>query len=416
MSDLPISAKRRHDLDWLRVLAFGLLIFYHIGMLYVEPWGYHYKSAYTSSALANLMLLVNPWRMPILWLISGVATSYLLGKMDVWRFLASRSARLLLPLAFGVWVIVPPQLWVEMSARGHFVGGYWTFYRQFLDPGSTYVFDGYQSGIWPHVDVNHLWYLRELWQFTLLLIIGLPLFGWIRRRVIQRVLMPAGAWTALVVAPLLLAALDVAAMPGFGEEGRRIAIGLCYFLLGYLIADRDALWVAFAKVRGWALSFALFTFGVFLTGYHGVWLPSEAELPWWLDALTRCVDQTNRWLWLVAVLGYALHYLNKPHPVLKALAPAVYPAYLVHQTLILLIAYGLASYSLGGFVEPIVVSIGTFAGCALFYIGCRQIAPLRPLVGLKWGVPEPARERWMTPLKVALATAIVLPTAWAILI
>jgi len=28
----PIIDARRYDLDWLRVIAFGLLIFYHIGM------------------------------------------------------------------------------------------------------------------------------------------------------------------------------------------------------------------------------------------------------------------------------------------------------------------------------------------------------------------------------------------------
>ena len=34
---------RRYDLDWLRVLAFGLLIFYHTGMLYSESWGFILK-------------------------------------------------------------------------------------------------------------------------------------------------------------------------------------------------------------------------------------------------------------------------------------------------------------------------------------------------------------------------------------
>ena len=61
---------RRADLDWLRILAFGLLIFYHIGMLYVADWGYHVKSHHSSEALQSLMLLVNPWRMPVLWLFS----------------------------------------------------------------------------------------------------------------------------------------------------------------------------------------------------------------------------------------------------------------------------------------------------------------------------------------------------------
>ena len=60
---------RRYDLDWLRVLAFGLLIFYHTGMLYSQNWGFHFKSQYLSSNIENIMLLLSPWRMGLIWFI-----------------------------------------------------------------------------------------------------------------------------------------------------------------------------------------------------------------------------------------------------------------------------------------------------------------------------------------------------------
>lgn len=44
MTPLPT---RRYDLDWLRIIAFGLLIFYHIGMFYVS-WDFHVKSIHTA--------------------------------------------------------------------------------------------------------------------------------------------------------------------------------------------------------------------------------------------------------------------------------------------------------------------------------------------------------------------------------
>ncbi len=37
--------ERRYDLDWLRVCAFGLLILYHVGMVFV-PWDFHIKTAH----------------------------------------------------------------------------------------------------------------------------------------------------------------------------------------------------------------------------------------------------------------------------------------------------------------------------------------------------------------------------------
>ena len=67
------TAERRVDLDWVRIGAFGLLIFYHVGMLYVS-WGFHIKSAHRVTALDPLMLVLNPWRLSLLFLVSGVAT------------------------------------------------------------------------------------------------------------------------------------------------------------------------------------------------------------------------------------------------------------------------------------------------------------------------------------------------------
>src|SRR3954471_13549185 len=84
---------RRHDLDWVRICAFGLLIFYHVGMYYVT-WGWHVKSPYASRTIEPLMLLTNPWRLSLLFLVSGVATAYLLDRRsgrDRTSFLAQRS-------------------------------------------------------------------------------------------------------------------------------------------------------------------------------------------------------------------------------------------------------------------------------------------------------------------------------------
>src|SRR4051812_49458253 len=86
---------RRHDLDWVRICAFGLLIFYHVGMYYVT-WGWHVKSPYASHAIEPLMLLTNPWRVSLLFLVSGDATAYLLPKAT--GFMRQRSIRLLIPL------------------------------------------------------------------------------------------------------------------------------------------------------------------------------------------------------------------------------------------------------------------------------------------------------------------------------
>src|SRR6202048_2258284 len=86
----PQSSERRVDLDWVRIGAFALLIFYHVGMLYVS-WQFHIKSAHGIAALEPLMMVLNPWRLALLFLVSGAATRFMLGKYAVGPLLRSRS-------------------------------------------------------------------------------------------------------------------------------------------------------------------------------------------------------------------------------------------------------------------------------------------------------------------------------------
>jgi glucan biosynthesis protein C len=65
--------QRRYDLDWVRIGAFMLLILYHVGMYYVD-WDWHVKSPHASAAIEPLMMLTSPWRLSLLFLVSGVAT------------------------------------------------------------------------------------------------------------------------------------------------------------------------------------------------------------------------------------------------------------------------------------------------------------------------------------------------------
>ena len=76
----------------MRIAAFGLLIFYHVGMLYVS-WGFHIKSAHRITALEPVMLVLNPWRLSLLFLVSGVATRFMLRQIHAWRRCCSRGRR-----------------------------------------------------------------------------------------------------------------------------------------------------------------------------------------------------------------------------------------------------------------------------------------------------------------------------------
>jgi peptidoglycan/LPS O-acetylase OafA/YrhL len=408
---------RRHDLDWLRVFAFGLLILYHIGMLYVHRWGYHFKSQYTSAGLENVMLLVNPWRMPLLWMVSGIASCYMLEKMSWARFSVLRTYRLLLPLAFGLWVIVPPQLFVEMTGKGDFSGSYLEFYRKFLQPDAL-EFANYSSGIWPHVDVNHLWYLRELWQFTLLLLLLLPLLNWLGRgSIISRAIVPGGPFTVLLAFPVFMVLVDLAGLPDIGTEDRRIALGLIFFICGFMFTHRSRIWTSLERSRHLALGLALTTYILFLLAYHLIWIDRANGITDPMGLALVFLDHFNRWFWLCAVFGYAHLHLNRPHPWLDYLSPGVYTFYLVHQTIILLLAWWLSPLALGPVAEPLLVILSTFFACIAIYELARRVRLLRPLFGLKWIPTESTTSdsRWSLATRTVLAGVIIVPLGLEIL-
>lgn len=381
-----IMTARRYDLDWLRVLVFGLLIFYHIGMVYVADWGFHYKSENQAQWLKSLMILVNQWRLPLLFLISGIAMRFFLFKVELIRFIGLRTLRLWLPLLFGIWVIVPPQLYVEMTMKGDLPDiSYWEFYRAFFDLSHPY-FESYPSGIFPHVDVNHLWYIRELWYFSMyLLMIYLPLKLTGLFEYLIKLFTQFNICLLVLVPALIMTLLSLTVFPD-DSEGTRKAVGFSFLCLGFLIGWDPHFWQTVKRFRKLLLGLALSSFLLLIVYYHLVFSVQTEAAVGMGRLLELLTINFNRWLWILMILGYSAQYLNHNHKWLNYLNQAVYPYYILHQSIVVVMAFYLASYNLGPIIEPVLLVVVTFVGCALGYEVIRRFAPLRLLFGLKIGM------------------------------
>lgn len=368
------QAQRDNSLDWLRVIAFGILIFYHIGMLYSLNWSFHIKSQYQAAWVEGVMLLVNPWRMPLLWLISGVATRFLLSKLTNSEFIWQRSVRLLLPLLVGILLIVPPQLYCEMRYLGETNISFWQFMVRFYLPEQP-LFANHQAGIWPHIDVNHLWYLRELWQLTLGLLLCIPLLhATMTERVIQW-LLQRPLWQVLGL--LAIPSLMISVL--FSEP--RVVQGGYFLLLGYLLLWCTEFWQLLLLSPPKLMLLASVSSVLLLLLYHFWWQYQPSDpIGLILGASYFALHQV---LCLFAVLALAKRYLTRANRWLKYLAEAVYPCYLLHQTLLIVICFALTPYQLGPWWEPLLVVGGTLAGCIVCFECIRRINWLRPLFGLR---------------------------------
>jgi len=378
---------RRHDIDALRALAFALLIVYHWCMLYVggEDWGWHLKSPHQAEWLQLPMLVVNRWRMDLVFLVSGLSVSFLLRGTGIGRFLALRSWRLLLPLVFGCLVIVPIQPYVQGVANSlvepgfaDFLLRYWTF-----APWPEGAFDGWEHGFtW-----NHLWYLAYLWTYTVVLALLLPMLRSRSGQRLRHAFAGLRGWRLLVLPALPLAMWTVVLQPHFDATGDlvhdwyRHAMYFTCFLYGYWLGTDAAPWNEFARLRKPAFACAATAGAAYLAAV--VLLPEDVGDA--TQAAIWIVRNLYVWLALSAILGWSRVLLDRPFRWLPWANASVYPWYVLHQSLILLLAWWLLPLHLGPVVEAILVLAGTVLGCWAITACVQHVRWLRPCFGLKAG-------------------------------
>jgi glucan biosynthesis protein C len=378
-----MAPTRRHDIDALRALAFSLLILYHLAMLYVAEWEWHIKSPETFHWLQPVMLGLNRWRMDLIFLVSGLAASFLFKPGHAGAFAWQRTLRLLVPLLFGMLVIVPVQPYVQGVSNGLVEPGFGTFLAQYYvgrewPPGA---FDGWEHGVtW-----NHLWYLAYLWIYTLVLaLLARPLASRAGQR-LRAAFAGLRGWKLLLLPSLPLLLYTITLQPLFEDTGDfihdwyRNAVYFTVFLYGFFLARDAGLWAELVRLRTAALALAAYAFLAYIVLV--LWLPGDVAEP--IQVLVWTLRNAYIWLAICTILGWSAHALDRPFRWLPWANESVYPWYMLHQSLIVLLAYWLIPLRLPAGVEALAVLAGTVLGCWAITEAVRRIGWLRPLFGLK---------------------------------
>ena len=368
---------RQHQLDWLRVFALGLLIFYHTAMVFVAEWGFHFKSVYQSESLQHIMLIVEPWRMACLWFISGVALQTAFSHVSSSQLILRRSFHLLFPLLIGVLVVVPPQLYVEMTTSGHLEMSFIEFMREFFSTNSP-IFNNYQSGIWPHIDVNHLWYLRSLWKYSLVIIVCSPMLN---SDLIHRYLDTLIANKLWLI--VLLCYLPLVWLQFFLDgDDKRYVSGFVFLLYGFIAAKHPVIWSKLARNLSLIATVALLNFVFMQVFYHMTFSSAFQSLDAdWLPAL-RVSYSMAKLLGLFTMLAIASRFFNRKSDTVSRLNEYVYPCYILHQTYIVVIAWLLSFYTLGGPITYSLIVGLTGLACALSIWLIKQSSLLKICFGM----------------------------------
>ena len=370
-SSSPVIA-RHFGLDWLRIGAFGLLILYHVS-LYFGPTHWIVNAARPAEWVAWPVAAVVPWRLTLLFAVSGYATAAMMQRSaSLGGFLRERAERLLVPLLFGALVIVPPQDWVLLRVAG-VDEPYSAFLRH--DFLSFALHAGRFMPNW-----EHLWFLPTLLGFTALL--TAMLWRWPHWRAAAE---PVAEWLGrghrlLVVPPLVLLALLFAV----GKAHLwMLAEYLDYFpafLFGFAYAHFAAIRRAIGRLFPAALVVSLAALAV-------IWLTMARTTGDFVELQSQgklVAEYVMSWAMMPVLFHLADRLLNRDHPLRAPLAAAVFPAYIVHQTVIVLVGWDLAQRGIAGF--PAFLTL--IAAVALSCLAAWRLGRASPLLGELLGMPH----------------------------
>ena len=355
---------RYEFLDWLRVLAILLLLFFHTGMLFVG-WGWHITNAETIPALVLPMDLAHRLRMPLLFVIAGAGMWFALRRRSGGELIRERTLRLLVPVIFGMFVIVPPQVYIERIAHGDWHGGYLAFLTE-----RVFQFVPYPAG---NFSWHHLWFIVYLFAYVLLLT---PLLSWWRKRPALR----PGLWLYALALPLAIN--EALLKPLFPVSHNLISdwYNFIHYLLltvyGILLASMSGAWDWLAEKRRVSLVLGLAMLGGVALLEAGI---VARDTP--ADAV---IANLFTWFWLLVFIGYGRRYLGFENRLLRWARDASYPIYILHQTVIIVIAWFVIRQPWQPWTKYGIVLGATLLICvALYEFLLRRFAPLRLAFGIK---------------------------------
>jgi len=328
-SDKP---QRRHDFDWLRLMAVFLLFFFHTARIFSPGMEFYAHNDPTSDLLNNLFIRsIHPWHMPIFFLLAGASTWYALRQRKGRQYAMERFKRLFIPFVFGLLVLIAPQSYIGLLDHSDYSGSFFEWYPEFFhfqtDDENGYFLGGHTWG--------HLWFIFHLFVYSLL---ALPLFLFFKRETGKRFIrMLAQACTVpgvILLFPLLLLLMN---------EGPSIAGGnplfyITFFIYGYIILSDSRFWEMIDQYR-----FASIFLGPVVLAALLI-LDSTKSLPDWLNQfhfviITGYLKGFVPWFTILSFLAWGKRLLNFTNGFLKYFAEGAYPIYILHQTVIVIIGY-----------------------------------------------------------------------------
>ncbi|KAM3092860.1 acyltransferase family protein [Phormidesmis sp. 146-12] len=373
------SPNRRYDLDWLRVLAVLLLVYFHAAAVFYrgELGEFYIQNDPFSPALTAFIFFVHQWHMPLFFLLSGSATWFALQGRSPHQYLSDRFKRLFVPFVLGTLVLVPPQVYYKLLSHHQFQGSYLQFYPQFF------------NGIRPNGNFEwaHLWFVIYL---LVLSIVALPFLLLLKRKQPEY-----SNWIGFLEKPgaIFLPAIPLAIIEGtlrphwFGfqnlyDDWANVLLYLTYLIYGFVLSSDDRLEKAIDRHQILSLSLAIIGTFILLSLSIANLLPVRGySFEYVVYQMFRGV---HSWCWVIALLALGQRYLSFNNRFLTYLNQASYPIFLLHQSVLVAISFYVVQWKIGVVEKFLIISTATVVITIVLYdLTIKRLNWIRFLFGLK---------------------------------
>ena len=383
-------AARLHYIDWLRVLAvLGVFVYHSLQPFSTDDW--HVKNGQLSDAISAVISFVDPWGVAFSFLVAGASSFLALRWRTAGQYVRERLLRLLLPLTVAYLLLSPVQAFIEEQFfhryTGSFISGVPLFFRLvYTELPDTIVHPLLVDRTY------HLWFVVFLLWFALL---GLPLFLWLRapaRRPLLERLGELAKWrgaTLLLGLPLMVAPLVV--LPTFpaSEDWGTFVYLFGFFVAGYVLMSEPRLMDAVRRDVKVALAAALLLdTAILVTGVPQL-IAAWEKAPSYSFAFVGSwlLVGLQAWAWVLFLFGAGMRARWFKRPLPRTVSAAAMPFFIVHQPVILAIAFFVVRWDTGIFPKWAAIVLSGFVVSAMLALALARL----PLVSTMFGVKPPMR-------------------------
>lgn len=364
--------KRIYYIDWMRILGIIAVFFIH-AISFFHPIDWHVKNGDKSEIALVLFRFGFIWIMPLFFFLAGASGVFGTNK-PFGQFFTNKTLRLLIPLAFGMLFLIPPQKYVEALTHNNFVGTYPEFLSAYFS-GDQRLFP---FGLQPSIGLicfsaYHLWFLAHLFIIS---IVTYPLIKLLERKGksfmdgLSKITSFSGGALLLFIPVAIAFALMKKPFPHFTGWGDMTAYGL-FFMFGYLYTRHEGLKQSLMKSQSISLVVGTIMTVLYLMSFNmketfiGQLFQQSEGLGYYVFQMFSHILMV--WCWIIFLVSLGIKYLDRDSKARQPLNDSVLPFYILHQTVLLLIGYFVVQWNWSILAKFLFIASSSFVTIVLLY-------------------------------------------------